>query len=61
MVKPDVMRKGKTMTVAWWKDDWMAFGKDDKLDMSGIVENLKQAEAVLKTAISLGAVPAKGV
>ena len=49
------------MTVAWWKDDWMAFGKDDKLDMSGIVENLKQAEAVLKTAISLGAVPAKGV
>ena len=52
VVKPKRMMIGNFMTVAWWKDDWMAFGKDDKLDMSGTVENLKQAEAVLKTAIS---------
>ena len=52
VVKPDVMKRGKTMTVAWWKDDWLAFGKDGKLDISGTVENLKRSEAVLKTAIS---------
>ena len=52
VVKPDVMGKGNSMTVAWWKDAWMAFGKNDKLDMPGTVENLKQAETVLKTAIS---------
>ena len=51
VVNPDVIKRGKTMTVAWW-NDWLAFGKDDKLDMSGTVDNLKQAEAVLKTAMS---------
>ena len=51
VVKPDVMRRGKTMTVAWWNDDWLAFGEDGKLDMSGTVENLKRAESVLKAAI----------
>ena len=40
------------MTVAWWKDDWMAFGEDGKLDIHNTVENLEQATAVLKTAIS---------
>lgn len=50
--KPRVMRIGNTMTVAWWTDDWMAFGKDGKLDICGTVENLKQAEIVLKAAIS---------
>ncbi len=52
VVRPSVMRRGNYMTVAWWKDNWMAFDKDDNLDISGTVENLKQAEAVLKTAIS---------
>ena len=52
VVKPKRMMIGNWFTVAWWKEDWMAFGKDDKLDMSGTVENLKQAEAVLKTAMS---------
>ena len=52
VVKPDVMRRGKTMTVAWWNDDWLAFGEDGKLDMSGTVENLNRAESVLKAAIS---------
>ena len=52
VVKPKRMMIGNFMTVAWWKNDWMAFGKDDKLDMSGTVENLRQAEVVLKTAMS---------
>ncbi len=52
VVKPDVMRQGKTMTVAWWKDDWMAFGEDGKLDVNGTIENLKRAEAVLESAFS---------
>ena len=52
VVRPTRMIKANNMTVAWWKDDWMAFGKDGKLDISGTVENLKQATAVLKTAIS---------
>ena len=52
VVKPDVMRKGKTTTVAWWKEDWLAFSKDGKLDISNTVENLKRAESVLKKAIS---------
>ena len=55
VVKPKRMMIGNFMTVAWWKNDWMAFGKrggPGKLDMSSTVENLKQAEAVLKTAMS---------
>ena len=50
VVKPDVMRRGQTMTVAWW-NDWLAFGKSGKLNVSGTVENLKRAEAVLKQAL----------
>ena len=42
-----MMRRGNTMTVAWWKDDWMVFGKEGKLDVPGTVKNLKRAEAVL--------------
>ena len=50
VVKPDVMRRGESMTVAWW-NDWLTFGKDGKLDVSGTVENLKRAEKVLKQAL----------
>lgn len=50
VVRPDKMRKGKTMTVAWW-NDWLAFDADGKLDVSGTVENLKRAEGVLKQAL----------
>ena len=50
-VKPDRMRIGETMTVAWWQPGWMVFGKDGKLDMSGTIEYLKQVEAVLRTAM----------
>ena len=51
VVRPKVMRIGNYMTVAWWKDDWMAFGKEGKLDVPGTVKNLKRAEAVLKRAV----------
>ena len=51
-VKPAYMRIGETMTVAWWQTDWMAFGKDGKLDMSGTVKNLKHVETVVRAAIS---------
>lgn len=50
--KPSRLGIGNTMTVGVWKDDWMAFGEDDKLDLSGIVQNLKEAEKVLKASIS---------
>ncbi len=52
--KPARLGIGNTMTVGLWKDDWMAFGNDKKLDLSGTVENLKEAEEVLKAAISSG-------
>ena len=52
VVKPDRMRVGNTMTVGWWKENWMAFGKDKSLDLAGTIENLKQAEEVLQAAIS---------
>ena len=38
------------MTVAWWKDDWLDFDGNGKLDISGTVENLKRAEAVVYRA-----------
>ncbi len=52
VVKPHRMRVGNTMTVGWWKENWMAFGKDNRLDLAGTIENLKQAEEVLQAAIS---------
>lgn len=51
-VKPARMRIGETMTVACWQPDWMAFGKDGKLDMSQTIKNLKQAEQVVRAAMS---------
>ena len=47
------MRRGNTMIVAWWKDDWMVFGKEGKLDVPGTVKNLKRAEAVLSAVNTL--------
>ena len=38
------------MTVALWQEEWMAFGQDDKLDLSRTVENLKRAKKVLAIA-----------
>ena len=53
VVKPNVMRRGKYMTVAWWKECWLAFGKDAKLDIPNTVRNLKRADKVLKDATDL--------
>lgn len=50
VVRPTVMRRGQTMTVACWEDEWLAFDKDGRLDISNTVENLRRAESVLKTA-----------
>lgn len=53
VVKPRVLKIArKYMTVACWKDEWLAFGKDGRLDTSNTVENLKQAESVWKDAIA---------
>ena len=52
VVKPRVLKIADYMTVACWEDEWLAFGKDDKLDISNTVENLKQAESVWKKAIA---------
>ena len=52
VVRPRVLKIANYMTVACWKDEWLAFGKDDKLDISNTVENLKQAESVWKKAIA---------
>ena len=46
--KPSVMRRGKTMTVAQWASDWLAFDTNGKLDINETVSNLKEAESVLK-------------
>lgn len=48
--RPDRMRRGKTMTVAMWASDWLAFGPDGKFDFDQTVSNLKEAEDVLKQA-----------
>ena len=48
--KPGVMRRGKTMTVAVWASDWLAFDTNGKLNINETVSNLKEAESVLKQA-----------
>ena len=50
--RPKRMGRGKTMTVAEWKEEWLAFDGDSRLlDIDGTVENLKQAGAVLTQAV----------
>ena len=51
--RPSRMRIGKTMTVAQWASDWLAFGVDGKLDFERTVSNLREAEGVLKEAVGL--------
>ena len=53
VVRPKRMRIGKkTMTVAEWAGEWLAFDKDSGLlDIDGTIKNLKQAEAVLTQAV----------
>ena len=44
------MMRGKTMTVAMWASDWLAFDANGKFDLDQTVSNLKEAEDVLKQA-----------
>ena len=40
-------RRGSgTMTVGWWRGDWLAFGSDGKLDIKRTADNLRQAAKV---------------
>ena len=52
--KPNIMRVGKeSMTVAWWKRDWMVCGSGG-LDIDKTVKNLRRASKLLKVANSKG-------
>lgn len=46
-------RSGWTMTIALWKEPWLAFDSDGRLDIKATVANLKKAEAVLAKAIDM--------
>ena len=51
VMRPKVLRIGNTMTVAWWSEEWLAFDTTGKLDVAATVENLMQAESILKRAV----------
>ena len=53
VVKPPVMRAGKTMTVGHWKGEWLAF-HNGTIDLSGTVANLNVAEQIVRRAAALG-------
>ena len=46
-------RSGWTMTIALWKESWLAFDSEGGLDKEATVANLKEAEAVLAKAIDM--------
>lgn len=46
-------RSGWTMTIALWKESWLAFDSDGRLDKEATVVNLKKAETVLAKAIDM--------
>lgn len=50
--KPDRFGHGETMTIALWKNPWLAFS-GGTLDMEKTVANLKEVEAVLAKAIEM--------
>ena len=56
VVKPKVMRRGETMTVAVHEDGWLRYDHEGELDLDATVELLRQAELVLTAA----ALPAQG-
>ncbi len=53
VIKPERFGVGANMAAAVWKENWMAFGEDGKLDVEGTVANLKEAEKVLRSAQAL--------
>ena len=54
--RPSRMRRGNTMTVAMWgkdqDDGWLAFDPDGKFNLEQTVSRLKEAQGVLKAAMS---------
>ena len=46
-------RSGWTMTIALWKNPWLAFDANGTLDLDKTVANLKKAEEVLAKAIEM--------
>ena len=52
-VRPPRLRVGKTMTVAHWASDWLAFQEDGLIDIDSTIQNLKEAEKVLNRAVHL--------
>ena len=48
--KPNVMRRGATMTVAIHEDGWLRYDGDGILSLDDTVESLRQAEQVLLAA-----------
>ena len=48
--RPSRMRVGGTMAVGRWKGDWLAFSAGARLDISGAVRNLKEAERIIDAA-----------
>ena len=49
-VKPKVMRKGSTMTVAVHRDGWLRFTDDGVFDLNSTVNTLRSAEKILLEA-----------
>lgn len=51
--KPQHMRTGETMTVGWWKGEWLAFKGDSRLDIGETAENMRQARRIVEAARTL--------
>ena len=41
-------RGSQTMTIGWWKGEWLAFGADGMVDFSQTAENLRQASRIVR-------------
>ena len=50
-VSPRKLHPGRTMTVAVWKNRWLSFDENGKIDLDRTVKNLRKAESVLREAV----------
>ena len=53
VVRPRVLRSGKTMTVGHWDGEWLAFS-NGRVDFAATIANLKEAERILEQSFGLG-------
>lgn len=53
ITRPDKFGYGTNMTVGWWREEWLAFGADGRLDFGKIAENLRQARQIVEAARDL--------